>query len=111
MTTQDPSSRSDSNRLALPLIVVSIIALIEAVALVIVLGRGPAPAPSPPQAASQAPSVGRTEQTSLSNPSAPASISNPPAPTTAPAETNSSRGKVGQRVESVGFGIAVEKII
>src|SRR5881409_1358773 len=97
-----------ANPLTIPLIAVSAIALLEGVLLAVVLLRDRAPAaavaPSgmpaaPVRVADAAPAV-VTSPTPV--------ISQPLAAATAPvAEQSPPRGKVGQRVESGGFGITV----
>jgi hypothetical protein len=116
----DPSSSLSRlrNPLMLPLAVVSIAAVLEAVALVILLLRQPGSAASPPTEVAirsqPAPAPGSTRAT------VPADSSAAPTPTTVtPSEaprpraspsTAVPRGRFGQRVESAGFGITVEKI-
>lgn len=93
------------NPLALPLLIVSLVAGVEAVALVILLSRQPKPAPAVQAAsAAQAPA-----ERAATGPVA--------APLVPPVSTEASepsegvaRGKKGQRVESAGFGITVEEI-
>jgi hypothetical protein len=96
-TAANASTRA--NPLALPLMAVSLVAAAEGVALVVVLTRRPPPVAARP--VERLPPAGETPAVA-------------PAPTPKPAPTPappSARGKAGQRVESAGFGITVEKIL
>ena len=116
--TTPHSADRQANPLALPLMIVSAVAVVEAVGLIILaiaLARRPEPVSN--AAASQSPAASPAQA--------------PPAPVAGdratPANTNAApaaspahngiaapgfvQGKKGQRVESAGFGITVEKIV
>ena len=117
------------NPLVLPLIIVSVVAGVEAVALVMLASRDRA-APPPVQQATAPPPVQQTtvppavQQTTAAPPvqqanpppaQAPADHAPPvkvAPPATAPSTPSEgvARGRKGQRVESAGFGITVEEL-
>ncbi len=96
------------NPLAVPLVVVSIVAVVEAVALVVALTREPKPAPVVQvTAAPPAPAAG------AGPPTAPAPALAPVARSTAdpsPAGEGVARGKKGEPVDSDGFAVTVEEL-
>jgi len=95
------------NPLLLPLVAVSILALVEAVVLAAVLSRGPTGgrvADAGSGVAAQA--VGGATTKPLATTAAPANANPPDAAANAGAAT----GKRGQRVDSGGFGITVEEV-
>ena len=94
------------NPLTLPLIAVSAVAVLEAVLLCVLLLRREQPAGA---VTVQAPAAVNGSSAAPAAPAAPAAApatANVPAKSAAPP-----RGKVGERVESVGFGITVEKVL
>jgi hypothetical protein len=114
--TTPHSVTRQSNPLALPLMVVSAVAVVEAVGLIVLaiaLSRRPEPAPN--AIAFQPPAATPTHA-----PPAPAADRATPAnanttPAASPAHNGVGaqgfvQGNKGQRVESAGFGITVEKI-
>ncbi len=112
-TSTEAASRG-TNPLYLPMVIVSILAVAEAVALVILLARqGPSPAPpivtAPGMTSGGA--AARSERGSAgTRPAGAAEI--PAAGAARPATAEMARGKRGERVESAtGFAITVEKIV
>jgi hypothetical protein len=101
------------NPLALPLLIVSLVAGVEAVALLALVSRRPHAQPVVQQASLPPPPTQPGPQAQFPAPpaesAAPASAA---PPTTLPASPSDgvARGRKGQRVESAGFGITVEEI-
>jgi len=97
--TDDRPSTGGKNPLLVPLVVVSMIAIALGVAVVVLVTRERStPVPPSPSPVGVAPAA-----------QAPAPT---PAPAPAPAkDVPPPRGKVGQRVESAGLGITVEKVV
>ena len=95
MQNVSPEASRRHNPLTVPLVIASVVAVAEAIALAFLLGRC-RPAEQP---------VARGKGEAVVAASVPASRASP-----APA-AEVARGKVGQRVDSRGFGITVEKIL
>ena len=91
------------NPLTLPLIAVCAVAVLEAILLGVLLLRREQPA-GPVTA--QAPAASNRSSAAPAVPATTPTTANVPAESGAPP-----RGKVGERVESVGFGITVEKLL
>ena len=95
------------NPLTIPLIAVSAIAVLEGILLGVLLQRDRTPATvamsaSPPPV----PAVAKEDASPAAPESAPA-----PAPEAQKQEAGAARGKVGERVESAGLAITVEKLL
>src|SRR5690349_11472381 len=97
------------NPLAPPLIVVSIIAIIEAILVGVLALRGPHPA-SPLSVSSASPPSTSSADPPMAGPAPPATSPAPRPAADADADAGVARGKRGQRVDSGGFGITVEEI-
>jgi hypothetical protein len=102
--TQAPSR----NPLTIPLIAVSAVAALEAVLLTVLLLRDRPPATAATSASSAPPVPAITEEGA--SPAAPQTAPTP-APEAQKQEAAAARGKVGERVESAGFAITVEKLV
>ena len=115
------------NPLALPLLIVSLVAGVEAVALLVLLSRDARPAPAlqqaslpqvQPQTQTRPQEQAQPQPQSATQPAAApgASSASAAAPAAPPATAPSApsegvaRGRKGQRVESAGFGVTVEEI-
>jgi hypothetical protein len=114
--TNDPSRygrRRTANPLALPLVAVSLVAVIEAIVLAVVLSRGGTPPAATGSAPTAAAAPSSPADAAASSPAAAATTdSAAAAPGSKPAADADgvSRGKRGERVDSGGFGITVEEI-
>ena len=110
--TNEPSQTSSSQRnpLLLPLVAVSILALVEAVALAAVLSRGPAGGRVADATGAGATAQAVSNATTQPTTAEPANVT--PNANAADAGTNAgaATGKRGQRVDSGGFGVTVEEI-
>jgi len=111
--TNEPSQTSSSRRnpLLLPLVAVSILALVEAVVLAAVLSRGPAGgrvADAGSGVAAQA--VGDATTKPVATTAAPANATPDATPAGPGTNAGAATGKRGQRVDSGGFGVTVEEI-
>jgi hypothetical protein len=91
------------NPLTLPLIAVSAVAVLEAILLGVLLLQREQPAGA---VTAQAPVAVNAPSAAPAAPAATPATANVPAKSEAPP-----RGKVGERVESAGFGITVEKLL
>ena len=101
-----------TNPLFLPMVIVSSLAVAEAIGLVIVLvmlaRQGPSPAPPGVGTAGMASGGGASAAGRGSGPAGAAAV---PAAGTARPPTEMPHGKRGERVESAGFAITLEKIV
>jgi hypothetical protein len=109
--TNEPSQTSSSRRnpLLMPLVGVSILALVEAVVLAAVLSRGPAGG-RVADAGSGVTAQAATGATTQPAAAAPANVTPTASPADAAANAGAATGKRGQRVDSGGFGVTVEEI-
>ena len=110
-TSPDPATPK-SSPLFLPLIIVSVVAVLEAVAVAFLLAAVLSRQPSAPPAA-QAGAVAQPAPAPAPAPAPSSTAGQTPANPTPKTATsaNPSRGKRGQKVESAGFAITVEKIV
>ena len=115
-TITSETNTRQSNPLALPLLIVSLVAVVELVGLIVmtvVLARRPAPVVAAP-AGQQGAAAAQTPPAPPATPATPVAEKVTPPGNTSAAKGGGDKGfvagKVGQRVESAGFAITVEEI-
>jgi hypothetical protein len=112
MPIEAPKAARRGNPLTVPLIVVSVVAAVEAITLAYLLGAVPRRRESAAHSVAAA-AAADSPATSVSTAAASKDEAVPPAPPKGEPTRSAAvaRGKVGHRVESAGLGMTVEKLL